>query len=77
MCGIAGLFASDRDHPLDAAVVKAMTRRIAHRGPDGEGVRMGRGYGLGHRRLSIVDLASGGQPMATADDFFFVTFIVV
>ena len=74
MCGIAGLFASDRERPLDAAVLKAMTRRIAHRGPDGEGFRMGAGYGLGHRRLSIVDLAGGAQPMSTSDERLWVTF---
>lgn len=65
MCGIAG-GASLRDGvPIDAHRVARMTAAVAHRGPDGEGVWVsvtGRAC-LGHRRLSIIDLATGGQPM--------------
>lgn len=74
MCGIAGLFAHERGRPVDAHVLAAMTRALAHRGPDGEGLRSGSGYGLGHRRLAIVDLASGAQPMGLADGALWVTF---
>jgi len=74
MCGIAGVFGADRTAPVDAAVVRAMTAALAHRGPDGDGVRIGPGYGLGHRRLAIVDLATGSQPMATPDGALWVTF---
>jgi asparagine synthase (glutamine-hydrolysing) len=74
MCGIAGLFAHERGRPVDANVLAAMTRVLAHRGPDGDGLRSGPGYGLGHRRLAIVDLASGAQPMGLADGTLWVTF---
>jgi len=67
MCGLCGLI--DRGGgPIDRGVVEAMTRRIAHRGPDDEGVYVAPGAGLGHRRLSIIDLsAAGHQPMASSD----------
>jgi asparagine synthase (glutamine-hydrolysing) len=65
MCGIAGIFHLATAKPVDPARVRAMTRAIAHRGPDGEGVWTGPGVGFGHRRLSIIDLATGDQPMAT------------
>ena len=72
MCGIAGLFRlRDRD-PVDPELIRRMTDTIVHRGPDGSGVQVGAGYGLGHRRLSIVDLESGAQPMAW--DGLWVTF---
>ncbi|MGE3175632.1 MAG: asparagine synthase (glutamine-hydrolyzing) [Planctomycetota bacterium] len=74
MCGIAGAFAAERERPIDGAVVAAMTRALAHRGPDGDGLQQGAGWCLGHRRLSIVDLAGGAQPMATADGALQVTF---
>jgi asparagine synthase (glutamine-hydrolysing) len=63
MCGISGLFLRD-DRPVDPRVVTRMTRAIAHRGPDGEGVWTSGSIGLGHRRLAIRDLsAAGAQPM--------------
>jgi asparagine synthase (glutamine-hydrolysing) len=74
MCGIAGLFADRAERVVDRDVVAAMTRSLAHRGPDGEGVQIGAGYGLGHRRLAIVDLASGQQPMAVSDGKLWVTY---
>ena len=74
MCGIAGLFAFDRQRPVDVDLVRRMTETIRHRGPDGDGVRAGSGYALGHRRLAIVDLAGGGQPMALPDEKVWVTF---
>lgn len=51
-----------------------MTSALAHRGPDGDGVRLGPGYGLGHRRLSIVDLESGRQPMDEGEGRIWVTY---
>lgn len=74
MCGIAGLFAASPQQPVDAVVARSMADRLQHRGPDGDGVRAGPGYALAHRRLSIVDLAGGAQPMATADGRLWVTF---
>ncbi len=74
MCGIAGLFAFARERRVDPELARAMAERMAHRGPDGAGVRGGRGYALSHRRLSIVDLAGGAQPMALPDERLWVTF---
>src|SRR3954452_19896039 len=63
MCGISGLFLRE-DRAVDPRVVTRMTRAIAHRGPDGEGVWTAGPIGLGHRRLAIRDLSdAGAQPM--------------
>jgi asparagine synthase (glutamine-hydrolysing) len=67
MCGIAGLFYPGSPKPVDPKRVGAMTDALAHRGPDGSGVWTAPGVGLGHRRLSIIDLATGDQPMRSAD----------
>jgi asparagine synthase (glutamine-hydrolysing) len=64
MCGIAGIFHLDTVKPVDSSRVRAMTETLAHRGPDGSGLWTGPGVGLGHRRLSIIDLAGGAQPMS-------------
>jgi len=63
MCGIAGIIHRDRDAPVDQAQLRAMTDAVRHRGPDGEGLHVGPGLGLGHRRLAIIDPATGQQPM--------------
>ena len=67
MCGIAGLFHLEVPKPVDPLRVRAMADSLAHRGPDGSGVWTGPGIGLGHRRLSIIDLEGGAQPMVSAD----------
>ena len=67
MCGIAGLFYVSSPKPVDPKRVRAMADTLAHRGPDGSGVWTAPGVGLGHRRLSIIDLATGDQPMLSAD----------
>ncbi len=67
MCGIAGIFHLDTPKPVDPARVERMCDVIAHRGPDGSGVWTAPGVGLGHRRLSIIDLAGSPQPMASSD----------
>ncbi len=74
MCGIAGLFALVAERGVDAAIAQRMADRIAHRGPDGEGLHSGRGYALAHRRLAIVDLATGAQPMSSREGRLWVTF---
>jgi len=74
MCGITGIYHIETAKPVDAARVRAMADTIAHRGPDGEGVWTAPGVGLGHRRLSIIDLAGGSQPMASADGATVVVF---
>jgi asparagine synthase (glutamine-hydrolysing) len=67
MCGIAGLFYADSSKPPDAGVLKAMGDAISHRGPDAEGFLAEPGFGLVHRRLSIIDLAGGDQPIGNED----------
>ena len=60
MCGIAGYISS---RGIDRQVLKTMTDRLLHRGPDGEGFFSDRTCGLGHRRLSILDFDTGDQPI--------------
>src|SRR3954470_5433380 len=74
MCGIAGLLSRDAVTPQ---LVRRLTRPIAHRGPDDEGIWIDTeaGIGLGHRRLSIIDLsAAGHQPMHSPAGRFVLTF---
>lgn len=74
MCGFAGIAYAD-GRPVDRALLTRMTRAVAHRGPDDEGFHVGPGIGLGHRRLSIVDLSPlGRQPMANEDETVWVAF---
>jgi asparagine synthase (glutamine-hydrolysing) len=63
MCGIAGIVALEVGRPVTENEVRAMLPPLRHRGPDGSGVHLGPGIGLGHVRLSIVDLAGGAQPI--------------
>ncbi|ODP36835.1 XrtA/PEP-CTERM system amidotransferase [Sphingomonas turrisvirgatae] len=74
MCGIAGLYYPGVPKPVEPARVRAMTDALVHRGPDGAGVWTAPGVGLGHRRLSIIDLAGGAQPMATPEGDVVVSF---
>lgn len=67
MCGIAGIFHLSTPKPVDPARVERMCDALAHRGPDGAGVWTAPGVGLGHRRLSIIDVAGSPQPMAASD----------
>ncbi|MGC1650866.1 MAG: asparagine synthase (glutamine-hydrolyzing), partial [Candidatus Sulfotelmatobacter sp.] len=64
MCGICGIFFSDRDWRVDATVLAGMNRRIVHRGPDDEGFFVEENVGLAMRRLSIIDVKTGHQPLA-------------
>jgi asparagine synthase (glutamine-hydrolysing) len=66
MCGIAGMF-SFRGGEVDGSRLKAMADAIAHRGPDAEGFFRAPGVGLAHRRLSIIDLEGGRQPLGNED----------
>ncbi len=74
MCGIAGLFHIETAKPVDPARVRMMTDAQLHRGPDGSGVWTAQGVGLGHRRLSIIDLGGGAQPMHSDDGAISVTY---
>ena len=67
MCGFAGIFHLGTPKPVDPARVERMCDAIAHRGPDGYGVWTAPGVALGHRRLSIIDIAGSPQPMASTD----------
>jgi asparagine synthase (glutamine-hydrolysing) len=63
MCGIAGVIAAPNSPPPDPAVLEALTRAIAHRGPDGSGHTVVGRVALVHNRLSIIDLVTGDQPL--------------
>jgi asparagine synthase (glutamine-hydrolysing) len=67
MCGIAGIFHLATPKPVDPARIERMCAAMVHRGPDGHGVWTAPGIGLGHRRLSIIDLAGSHQPMVASD----------
>ena len=67
MCGIAGIFDYRGHSEIDRALLRRMTDALLHRGPDGEGFHIAPGIGLGHRRLAIVDLATGDQPLFNED----------
>ena len=74
MCGICGQFNFARDEPVEPEIVRRMTDSIAHRGPDDEGYFFSGPLGLGFRRLSIIDLAGGHQPMSDAEETVWVIF---
>lgn len=74
MCGIAGIVDLKGRQPINEDLLKAMNDRLAHRGPDGSGVHMEPGIALAHRRLSIVDLAAGQQPMYNEDHSVCIVF---
>ncbi len=67
MCGIAGIFDYRGQGKIDRALLWHMTDILAHRGPDGDGFHFAPGVGLGHRRLAIVDLVTGDQPIFNED----------
>lgn len=74
MCGITGIWNYRTGRPANRECVGAITRLIAHRGPDGEGYYWGPGPALGHRRLSIIDLEGGRQPMSNEDGTIWIVF---
>src|SRR5262245_4642805 len=76
MCGITGIFHyGEPDRPIDRNLLVRMTRSLAHRGPDAEDFHIQGNLGLGHRRLSIVDLTpTGAQPMSNRDGSCWITY---
>src|ERR1700747_1472111 len=67
MCGIAGVVSSDRTERIEEAVVPQRCQAVVHRGPDDEGILAKANTGLGMRRLSIIDVAGGHQPIFNED----------
>ena len=74
MCGIAGRFNFNPAQRVEQEQLMAMMSVIAHRGPDAGGFYAGEGAGLGHRRLSIIDLATGDQPLSNEDETIWTVF---
>src|SRR3989441_837931 len=73
MCGISGIYRFDGG-PIDRELLGRMTSVIQHRGPDGAGSYVADGIGLGHRRLSIIDIAGGSQPITNEDQSLHLIF---
>lgn len=73
MCGIVGLVQT-KNAPVSRELITAMTTALSHRGPDGFGIELKDQVGLGHRRLSIIDLETGKQPLCNEDKTVWVTF---
>ena len=73
MCGISGMLKLDGG-PANPDLLRRMIATLHHRGPDANGIHVSGPAGLAHARLSIIDLASGGQPMSSIDGRFWITF---
>ena len=76
MCGICGFVYRTRPDFDADQILQRMTDRITHRGPDGDGAWASEGVRLGHRRLKIIDLEGGAQPMANEDGSVRTSFAV-
>jgi asparagine synthase (glutamine-hydrolysing) len=75
MCGICGIAAPQKTgYRIDEATLARMRDTLTHRGPDGAGMYINKGVGLAHRRLSIIDLAGGHQPMTNEDGSIWITY---
>src|ERR1043166_5309219 len=74
MCGIAGIFNKAHLPSADHDLLKRMAATLTHRGPDGEGSYFDENIGLAHRRLSIIDVGGGKQPLSNEDGTIWVTF---
>lgn len=73
MCGICGIYYLDRERVVDEVILTRMARSLRHRGPDDEGFYLDGNLGLGHQRLSIIDLSPlGHQPMSNEDDSLWI-----
>jgi asparagine synthase (glutamine-hydrolysing) len=74
MCGICGVFNTDGGPAVQRSTLKAMADTLRHRGPDDEGFYVSDGVGLAHRRLSIIDVAGGHQPLSNEDESVWIAF---
>jgi len=72
VCGICGIY--DPNAAIEESALKRMTNVLTHRGPDRDGFYVGRGIGLGYRRLSIIDIPTGDQPISNEDGTVWVVF---
>ena len=74
MCGITGIVDLTGRRAIDERLLRAMNGRIGHRGPDGDGFHFEPGVGFGHRRLAIIDVEGGKQPVYNEDHTVVVTY---
>lgn len=74
MCGICGIYNFNSDNHVNPSLIQGMCEVIKHRGPDDEGVYLNKNIGLGHRRLSIIDLSKGHQPICNEDKTIWIVF---
>src|ERR1700731_4503696 len=74
MCGICGIFYQDRMRRVDRTTLASMNRQITHRGPDDEGIFVNANVGIAMRRLSIIDVKSGHQPLSNETDDVWIVF---
>ena len=73
MCGISGYW-GELSADVAKATLESMNATLAHRGPDGENIWVGPGLGLAHRRLAIIDLTGGAQPMSSVEGRYWIVF---
>jgi asparagine synthase (glutamine-hydrolysing) len=74
MCGICGQIKIASDEPVDQQTIRRMSQTMVHRGPDDQGFFFDRSLGFGFRRLSIIDLSGGHQPMSDAEESVWIVF---
>lgn len=74
MCGICGKVYFDKNYNVENEVIENMVKSMIHRGPDGSGTYINGQVGLGHRRLSIIDLDTGKQPISNENNQIWITF---
>ncbi|MCB1728608.1 MAG: asparagine synthetase B, partial [Gammaproteobacteria bacterium] len=74
MCGLVGIFDTRERHEIDGALLERLNQSQLHRGPDEGGMHLEPGLGLAHRRLSIIDLSGGQQPLFNEDQSVVVVY---
>lgn len=74
MCGICGIYNYKYDHPVKKDLIEKMSDSMAHRGPDDRGTYLNNSIGFGFRRLSIIDIKSGHQPMTDINKQIWIVF---
>ena len=74
MCGICGIYQLHASEPIESDEIQAMCYTLVHRGPDDHGIFVDNNVGLGMRRLSIIDVKGGRQPIANEDGSIWVVF---